>query len=458
MAAYLGPGGARALAALKQAFDPQDIMNPGKLTPMDEGRRVSKPSRLTVASRRTRAPTNIERFQRDKFDIAIIGGGITGAGIARDAALRGLSVALLEKGDFGSGTSSKSSRMIHGGLRYLRQRHVSLVRESLRERGVLLKIAPHLVRPFPFLLPVYGSGLRSVSSSGSASPPTISWPAGAGSSATACSPAARCCSRSPLCARTASRAPSVYFDCLVHDARLTLATARSAARQGAAVANYVQATGLEREDQRPDGRRGRIVGVHFRDLLSGRSNLLRAAIVVNAAGPWCDELRAMTNLPPMLRPTKGVHVVLPHQRLPVTNVVIFFHDDRGLFAVPKDDWTYVGTTDTDYRGDPGQARVDAADVAYVLEASNAAFPGASLRAVGHHLVLGRRPAARGRGRRPHSLGRLARLRDRERTAGPDIHRRRQAHHLSLDGPGLAGPPRGRRRTAARLVGAPLLHS
>ena len=253
----------------------------------------------------TRA-ANVQRFQRDKFDIAIVGGGITGAGIARDAALRGLSVALLEKGDFGSGTSSKSSRMVHGGLRYLRQRHVSLVRESLRERGVLLKIAPHLVHPFPFLLPIYGGGLEErLQLQARPHRLRLCWPAGAGSSATACSLAARCCSQEPALRPDGLQGGLRYFDCVVHDARLTLTTARSAARQGAAVANYVQATALEREDQR-------VVGVHFHDLLSGRTGLLRAGVVVNAAGPWCDELRAMTSLPPKLRPTKGVHVVLPH--------------------------------------------------------------------------------------------------------------------------------------------------
>ena len=317
-------------------------------------------------SLRTRA-ANIQRFQREQFDIAVVGGGITGTGIARDAALRGLSVALLEKGDFGSGTSSKSSRMIHGGLRYLRQRHVSLVRESLVERGVLLKIAPHLVHPFPFLLPVYGSGLEG----------RLQFKFGL----TAYDLLAgrrrlehhRMLSRQevlheePALRRDGLQGGFRYFDCLVHDARLTLATARSAARQGAAVANYVQATALAREDQR-------VVGVHFRDCLSGRTGLLRARVVVNAAGPWCDELRAMTSLPPMLRPTKGIHVVLPRQRLPVTNVVIFFHNGRNLFAVPNEDWTYVGTTDTDYQGDPGQACADAADVAYILEALSQTFP------------------------------------------------------------------------------------
>jgi glycerol-3-phosphate dehydrogenase len=318
-------------------------------------------------SAHTRAE-NLQRFQRDKFDIAIVGGGITGAGIARDAALRGLSVALLEKGDFGSGTSSKSSRMIHGGLRYLRQRHVSLVRESLRERGVLLKIAPHLAHPFPFLLPIYGSGMEE----------RLQLKVGL----TAYDLLAgryrlerhRMVSRQEVLQEEPALPPDGlqgalrYFDCVVHDARLTLATARSAARQGAAVANYVQATALEREEQR-------VVGVHFRDLLSGRTGVLRARVVVNAAGPWCDELRAMTSLPPMLRPTKGVHIVLPHHRLPVTNIVIFFHNDRSLFAVPKEGWTYVGTTDTDYRGDPGQARTDADDVAYLLKAVNTTFPG-----------------------------------------------------------------------------------
>ena len=315
----------------------------------------------------TRA-ANVQRFQRDKFDIAVVGGGITGAGIARDAALRGLSVALLEKGDFGSGTSSKSSRMIHGGLRYLRQRHVSLVRESLRERGVLLKIAPHLVRPFPFLLPVYGGGLEE----------RLQLKLGL----TAYDLLAgrrrlehhRMLSRREVLQQEPALRPDGlqgalrYFDCVVHDARLTLATARSAARQGAAVANYVQATALERDGER-------VVGVRYRDLLSGRTGLLRAGVVVNAAGPWCDELRAMTGLPPKLRPTKGIHIVLPRHRLPVTDIVIFFHNDRGLFAVPKEDWTYVGTTDTDHQGDPGRARTDAADVAYMLEAVNDTFPG-----------------------------------------------------------------------------------
>jgi len=318
----------------------------------------------------TRA-ANVQRFQRDKFDIAIVGGGITGAGIARDAALRGLSVALVEKGDFGSGTSSRSSRMIHGGLRYLRQRHISLVRESLRERGVLLKIAPHLARPFPFLLPIYGGGLeeRLQLKLGLTAYDLL-----AGRRALEHH---RMLSRGEVLREEPALSPDGlqgalrYFDCVVHDARLTLATARSAARQGAAVANYVQATSLEREEQR-------VVGIHFRDLLSGRTGLLRAAVVVNAAGPWCDELRAMTGLPPMLRPSKGVHIVLPRHRLPVTNIVIFFHNDRGLFAVPKEDWTYVGTTDTDYHGDPGQARADAADVAYVLEAANKAFPGRAI--------------------------------------------------------------------------------
>jgi glycerol-3-phosphate dehydrogenase len=280
-------------------------------------------------------------------------------------------VALVEKGDFGSGTSSKSSRMIHGGLRYLRQRHVSLVRESLRERGVLLKIAPHLVQPFPFLLPVYGSGLeeRLQLKLGLTAYDLLAGRRGLEHH--------RMLSRREVLNQEPALRPDGlqgalrYFDCLVHDARLTLATARSAARQGAAVANYVQATSLQREDQR-------VVGMHFRDLLSGRTGLLRAGVVVNAAGPWCDELRAMTSLPPKLRPTKGIHIVLPRHRLPVTNVVVFFHNARGLFAVPKEDWTYVGTTDSDYQGDPGQARADAADVAYVLEAVNQTFPGRAI--------------------------------------------------------------------------------
>lgn len=314
----------------------------------------------------------LERLARETFDLAIVGGGITGAGIARDAALRGLSVALVEKGDFAAGTSSRSSRMIHGGLRYLRKRQVRLVRESLRERDVLLRIAPHLVYPFPFLLPVYEGSRDSrlklkVGLTG--------YDLLAGSRLiehhTMLSREELVVGE-PALRQDGLRGGFRYFDCLVDDARLTLATIRSAAREGAAPVSYVEAIGLEQDGHR-------VTGVHFRDHLRGGTGLVRARVVVNAAGPWVDRLREAAGTVPMLRPTKGIHVALRHASLPVSSaVVLAASDGRMLFAVPLGDCTYVGTTDTDYPGDPDAARTDADDVHYVLEAANGAFDGAGL--------------------------------------------------------------------------------
>jgi glycerol-3-phosphate dehydrogenase len=318
-------------------------------------------------SARTRAEA-LARFQADTFDIAIIGGGITGAGIARDAAQRGLAVALLEMGDFASGTSSKSSRMIHGGLRYLAQRHIHLVRESLVERGVLLRLAPHLVHPMPYLLPVYegGANKRFVLRAGLTAYDLL---AGRRRLQRHRSLSREALERSEPALRTDGLQGGFrYFDCLVNDARLTLATVRSAARDHAAVASYVEATDVLSEG-------GRVTGVHFTDRLSGSTGTLRAHVVVAAAGPWTDRVRALAGAPPVLRPTKGIHVVVDHTRLPVSSAVAFAFRDRMLFAVPYSDYTYIGTTDTDFTGDPGQARAEADDVAYVIESANSAFTG-----------------------------------------------------------------------------------
>ena len=318
-------------------------------------------------SPRTRAEA-LARFQADTFDIAIIGGGITGAGIARDAAQRGLAVALLEKGDFASGTSSKSSRMIHGGLRYLAQRHVKLVRESLVERGILLRMAPHLVHPIPWLLPVYEGGVNSrfVLRLGLTA---YDFLAGKRRLRRHRSLSREALERSEPAVRTNGLQGGFrYFDTLVNDARLTLATVRSAARDHAAVASYVEATEVLSEG-------GRVTGVRFTDRLTGSTGTLRAHVVVAAAGPWTDRVRALAGVPPMLRPTKGIHVVVEHARLPLSNAVAFAFRDRNMFAVPYRDYTYIGTTDTDFTGDPGQARVEADDVEYSIEAANSAFTG-----------------------------------------------------------------------------------
>jgi len=322
----------------------------------------------------------IARLAKETFDLLIIGGGITGAAIARDAALRGLSAALIEKGDFASGTSSRSSKLVHGGLRYLKGRHVRLVRESLRERGVLLKIAPHLVEPAAFLLPVYAGGRdgRLKLRLGLTAYDLL---AGFGGDIGRHSVLTReqLLDAEPLLRPEGLQGGFRYFDCVVNDARLTLATLRSAVEDGALALNYVEATGLQRDGDR-------ITGIAFRDRLGGKEGTARAGVVVNATGPWTDRLREMMGLKRMLTPTKGIHLVLSHSRLALSSIVVIPRADRILFAVPCGDSVYVGTTDTFFEDDPGTAAVDTADASYVLDAVNALFP--DVRATARDVVAG----------------------------------------------------------------------
>jgi glycerol-3-phosphate dehydrogenase len=322
----------------------------------------------------------IARLAKETFDLLIIGGGITGAAIARDAVLRGLSVALIEKGDFASGTSSRSSKLVHGGLRYLKGRHVRLVRESLRERGVLLKIAPHLVEPAPFFLPVYAGGRdgRLKLRLGLTAYDLL---AGFGGDIGRHSVLSReqMLEAEPLLRPEGLQGGFRYFDCVVNDARLTMATVRSATEDGALALNYVEATGMQRDGDR-------VSGITFRDTLGGKTGAASARVVVNATGPWADSLREMAGVKRMLSPTKGVHLVLSRSRLGLSTIVVIPRADRILFAVPCGDSVYVGTTDTFFDDDPGTAAIDTADATYVLDAVNALFP--SVRATAPDVVAG----------------------------------------------------------------------
>lgn len=313
------------------------------------------------------------RLREETFDLVIIGGGITGAAIARDAVLRGLSVALLDKGDFASGTSSKSSKLVHGGLRYLKGRHIRLVRESLRERGVLLKIAPHLVRADGFYLPVY-EGDRDGKLMLKLGLTAYDVLAGFGEiTHHRMLSKEQLLEEEPLLRPEGLRGGFRYSDCLVNDARLTLTTVRSAVRGGALAVNYAEATGLQRDD-------GRVTGLTFIDRMTGQTGTVAARVVVNATGPWVDRVREMGGAPPILRPSKGIHLVLSASRLPMSRIVVIPRNDRIFFAVPTGDCTYVGTTDSDYPDDPSEVTVDAVDAGYVLDAANALFPSARLTA------------------------------------------------------------------------------
>jgi glycerol-3-phosphate dehydrogenase len=320
---------------------------------------------------------NLERLEAEQFDLLVIGGGITGAGVALDAATRGLRTALVERGDFAAGTSSRSSKLVHGGLRYLNQREFRLVYEALAERQRLLRLAPHLVRPLPFLIPVFGTG-----TAGQAGARAFARAIGAALWAYDVTGGARIgklhrrLSKAETIAHmpdldTASLAAGfLYYDARVDDARLTLAVVKTAAARSAVVTNYVEATGLLH-----DGTGGRVTGALITDRLTGRALQARAGVVVNAAGVWADELRALDEgrNPGSIRPAKGVHITLPagRPRLDIAAVLPVPGDRRSVFVIPWDDRVYVGTTDTDYDGPLDDPVCTAEDVDYLLAALNA---------------------------------------------------------------------------------------
>ncbi len=318
---------------------------------------------------------NLAKMHAESFDVLVIGGGIVGAGIARDAAMRGLRTALADRGDFGSGTSSKTSRLVHGGLRYLKNFKIGLVRQAVRERDLLLEHAPALVSPLAFTIPAYqGRGMGRATLrfglwvydflSRDKVLPRRQW----------LSPS-QVKSREPKLSDATLQGGGLYHDALTNDARLVLAVIRAAAEAGATVANHLEVSGLLRED-------GRVRGAHVRDALSQEIFDIRAAVVVNATGVWMDRLRPSAEAATTLRPTKGVHVFLPRERVGNRDAVVLSakRDGRMIFVLPWGSLTLVGTTDTDFRGDLDRVVPDAEDVAYLLESVNEAFPGAHVRA------------------------------------------------------------------------------
>lgn len=309
-------------------------------------------------------------------DLLVIGGGIVGAGIARDAAMRGLRTVLVEQHDLAWGTSSRSSRLVHGGLRYLEQYNIALVFEALRERAILRRIAPHLVRPLPFVFPVHeGDRLPR-------------WKLAAGMWLYDALALFRNVSRhrmlgkrallhqEPALRASGLRGGARYFDAQCDDARLVVATARSAAEHGATILTYAAVVELLSEG-------GRVAGALVRDAETRTAVRIPATVVVNATGPWCDRLRRMedSRRKPLLRTTKGAHVVVPRERLGNTDAVIFTSpiDGRVMFVLPWGEWSYIGTTDTETTDSPDDVHADAGDVRYLLRSANKLFPNARLQ-------------------------------------------------------------------------------
>ena len=304
------------------------------------------------------------------FDLAIIGGGITGAGIARDAAMRGLSVALIEARDFASGTSSRSSKMIHGGLRYLAQGDVALVREAASERKIVQAIAPYLARETPFVIPGRNAaaiaklraGLWAFEKLGGVpkSRKHEVWSL------------ADLRAREPALRVDDLAGAVVYPEYLTDDARLTLANILSAAASGAVVVNYASADQIVLEG----GQAAAIEVVDTLPAADARHARVRARMIVNAAGPWVDAVRALEAPGAARRLTlaKGVHLVVPRARLPVERTIVFpAADRRSVFAVPRGPVTYIGTTDTLYAHPDAWPTVTGGDADYLLTAAAARF-------------------------------------------------------------------------------------
>jgi glycerol-3-phosphate dehydrogenase len=330
-------------------------------------------------SLRTRA-ANLERLRRESFDVVVIGGGVTGAGVALDAATRGLRVALIEKHDFAGGTSSRSSKLIHGGLRYLEQFELALVREGLQERARLRRNAPHLSEPLPFLVPVYKTAERSPLGKSvlklRAGLALYDRLAGHQNFARhAWLPPPQALAYAPHLSADGLRGAFLYYDGLTDDARLVIEIIKTAAAQGAVVANYAAASDFaERE--------GRITGVEVSDGLSDRRLTVAAHIVINATGVWADEVMRLSDptARQTLRPSKGIHVVLPAKRLSNRAAVLIpsLGERRFLFVLPWQQRIVIGTTDTDYAGDLDDPRATAAEIRRVVESAAHSFPAARL--------------------------------------------------------------------------------
>ncbi|HMZ86309.1 MAG TPA: glycerol-3-phosphate dehydrogenase/oxidase [Giesbergeria sp.] len=317
----------------------------------------------------------LARLTAQEWDLAVIGGGITGAGVAQQAAAQGWRVLLVEQRDFAWGTSSRSSKLVHGGLRYLKEGDLKTTLHSVRERNRLLQEAPGLVEPQSFLfadctgrkpsrwlmqtgLVVYDLMAGNHRSRGSHFHADL----------------AATQMLAPGLAPPGLRGALVFQDAKTDDARLVLRVLQEARRLGATTLNFLAAQGLQTEQ-------GRVAGLELQDALEGQRYTVRARCVVNATGAWADRLRTGTGAPPLLRPLRGSHLVVPFWRLPVAQSISFMHpqDGRPVFLYPWEGATLIGTTDLDHHALlDAEARITAAEVDYLIEAVNDQFPAARL--------------------------------------------------------------------------------
>lgn len=320
---------------------------------------------------------NITKMKQQDFDLVVIGGGINGAGVARDASARGMKVALIEARDFASGTSSKSSKLIHGGIRYLENMEFKLVFEALNERTRLFEMAPHLVHPLRFMIPLYEESRVGMFKMGMGM-----WLYDALSLFQAPELHERLNAKESLSRMPAIRSKNllgsyIYSDAYMDDDRLVHETMRSANENGALCVNYVKATGAQFSS-------GKVSAVLCEDQITKEKFAIKAKHVISSVGPWTDELgqTLLKEWKKILRPTKGIHLTLPKHRLPLTSAVVMAAEksDRIVFGIPRHEMIIIGTTDTDFKESPENVIATPEDVKYLLSVTEQYFPGAEIKA------------------------------------------------------------------------------
>lgn len=321
--------------------------------------------RLSAATR----TSGLARLRTRQLDVLVVGGGVVGAGIALDAATRGLSVAVVEAQDWASGTSSRSTKLIHGGLRYLQMLDFYLVREALKERGLLLtRLAPHLVTKMPFIYPLRHPVIeRAYTSAGIALYDALAWTGGHARGV----PRQRQISRRRLYEDNPGLRPGVfaggieYYDAQMDDARFVVTLVRTAASLGAVALNRVSAVGIDREA-------GRVVGARLRDLERGEELTVRARSVILATGVWIEEAETLSGKehPLRVQPSKGIHLVVPRRAVRLSSALVTQTERSFLFVIPWQDHWIIGTTDTPWEHDKARPVATSADIRYVLDHVN----------------------------------------------------------------------------------------
>lgn len=321
--------------------------------------------------------TSIEQMKSEELDLLIIGGGITGAGVALQASAAGMKTGLIEMQDFAEGTSSRSTKLVHGGIRYLKNFDVEVVADTVQERAVVQAIAPHIPKPDPMLLPIYDEP-KATFNMFSVKVAMDLYDRLANVIGTKYEnytlTKEEVLEREPQLKSEGLQGGGVYLDFRNNDARLVIENIKRAASDGGLMVSKVKAVGFIQNDQ------GKIIGVKAEDLMTGEQFDIKAKVVINTTGPWSDKVRGLDmkeKLVPQMRPTKGVHLVVDSSKLHVPQPTYFDtgkHDGRMVFVVPREKKTYFGTTDTDYTGDYEHPTVTQEDVDYLLEIVNSHYP------------------------------------------------------------------------------------